>query len=161
MRRPTLIALLVGIVCAAFLAGTPRADNGPDLRGVWTLVSLTEEGKPVAMNAMMILTKQYYARVTVEKNRPKFEGFDFRKPEALTPEQLRLVAFTFPRSNSNGGTYRVEGDMFLFTATAHQNPNAEGQDFRRRIALTGTRLKMIQESGQKAEEVWERVEEGS
>jgi hypothetical protein len=153
-------------LAAAFLAAaavvSPSSAQQPshDLRGVWRLVSITDSGRNVPMNALMFLSATYYGRITVEKNRPKFEtGIDFRKPETLTPEQQRFVSMLFPRSNSNGGTYRVAGDTFHFTAIAHQNPNAEGQEFRRRIRRDGKRLRLIQESDRKAEEVWKRVEE--
>lgn len=153
-RQRVLAILLLGC-----LTTPARAQDAPDLRGVWRLVSITDSGRDVPMNALMFLTKQYYARVTVDKDREKFVGFDFRKPESLTLNQQRLVAMTFPRSNSNGGTYRVVGDTFYFTALAHQNPNAEGQEFRRKLELKGNRLRLVQESDRKAEEVWERVED--
>jgi len=149
------------VAFALLLATTGGAQQtSDDLRGVWKLTRLTEGGKDVPMNAFMFLSKTYYSRVTVEKDRPKFpKGFDFRKPETLTPEQQHTVALLFPRSNSNGGTYHVEGNTFFFTALAHQNPNAEGVEFRRRMELHGNTLRLVQEADRGADETWLRVED--
>jgi hypothetical protein len=150
--------VMVATLLAMAPAGQPVKPDR-DLRGVWTLQRQVRNGREVPMNALMLISRTHYARITVERDRPRFpEGFEFRKPEALTADQQRFVAALFPRSNSNGGTYRVSGNTFYFTAFAHQNPNAEGGEFRRTFELQGNRLELVQEGDRAAEEIWERVE---
>lgn len=130
-----------------------------DLRGVWKIVSYTRDGRQVPMEAMMIITEHHFARVLVEKNRKKFEGFNFRQIDKLTPEQQRLVAENFVRSNASAGTYRVEAGTFYFKSAAHHNPGAEGHEAKRRIDLKGDRLRLYGPAGSGVlEEIWERVE---
>jgi hypothetical protein len=151
--RVTMVALFL-------LAGAPLSDaqQAPDLRGVWKLVSYTRDGKVMAMDAQMIITAKYYSRVSAERNRRQFDGFDFRR-DKLTDQQARLVADTFPQSNSSAGTYRLEGDLFYFKTPIHQNPGAIGKESDRRFQLHGDRLLMSAEAGSGyVEEVWERVE---
>src|SRR5262249_55669882 len=123
------------------------------------LVSITQDGHDVPSNGWMVITKTHYARVVTEKGRDRLQDVPFRTPDKLTPEQQRLVASTLARSNSNAGTYRIAGDVWRFTSLAPSNPGAEGNEFRRKIELSGNRLRLIQESGTKADERWERVEE--
>jgi len=159
MSRRNYLAVAVALVLATFSIRSVFGQPTNDLRGVWKLVSITQEGKDVPTNGWMVITREHYIRVATEKGRPLLEGIPFRTPEKLTPEQQRLVAMTLPRSNSNAGTYHIDGNTFSFTSVAHSNPDAEGHDFHRKIELNGTHLRLIQETGTKADERWERVEE--
>lgn len=131
----------------------------PNLQGVWKCVSYVRDGRPVPIDAIMIISRGYFSRVESDHARPSLEGIDFRKPASLSPEQLRRVAESFPRANASAGTYRIEADTFFFTSMTHHNPDAVGHEAKRRIALTGDRLVLSGPAGSGVlEETWQRVE---
>ena len=147
------------IVGAVLHAQSPASPAAPDLRGVWKIVSYVRDGKPVEMDAVMIVTDRYFSRVESERNRPSLDGVDFRKVDALTPAQIRLVAEAFPRANAAAGTYRIEGQTFYFTSVAHHNPAAVGHEAKRTIDLRGDRLILSGPAGSGVlAETWERIE---
>ncbi len=158
-RRIRLSALGLGLALIACAITPSQAQQPYDLRGVWKLTSITLQGKDVPSNGWMIITKQYYVRVVTEKGRDTLRDVPFRTPEKLTPGQQRRVALTFPRSNDNGGTYYVKDGYWYFRALALNRPDIEGNEFRRRIELSGSKLRLVQETADKADERWERVEE--
>ena len=150
---------VVAICFTAAAAAATAATAQVDLRGVWKIVSYTRDGQPVPLEAMLIITERHFTRVLMEKGRPKFENFNFREPDKLTPEQRRIVAETYPRFNASAGTYRIEGNIFYFRSTAHHNPGAEGRESDRRFELKGDRLRMYARAGSgEVDELWERIE---
>ena len=152
---------LMTAACVALALAAPAAQQaaGRDLVGVWKLVSYTRDGKPLAMEAMLVITPKHFTRVLMEKDRPDFEGFDFRRVEKLTPDQLRVIAEAYPRFNASSGTWRVAGNVFYFTSTAHHNPGAVGRESDRTFELKGDRLRMYAQAGSgQVDEIWERVE---
>lgn len=161
MKAKRSLLLLFLLILPTVAAGIIPlgAQQQLDLQGVWKIVSYTRDGRKLEMEAMMVITRQHFTRVLMEKNRRKFEGFDFRQVEKLTPEQHRLVAEDFPRFNASAGTYRVEGDTFYFTSAAHHNPGAVGNESERKIDLKGDRLRLYGPAGSGVlDETWERVE---
>jgi len=151
--RPLLSSLL--IVCWIVPL---RAQETEDLRGVWTLVSYTRDGRSVDREAMMIITQHHFTRILTDKKRQKFD-FDFRQVDKLTAEQQRQVAESFPQFNASAGTYRMEAGTFYFTSSAHHNPGAVRNESKRRIDLKGDRVRLYGPAGSGyLEEIWERVE---
>lgn len=155
--RVALIVVLFASWTGCFRPDT-TAQSEPDLRGVWRNVSYSRDGKPVDLEAMMFISGSHFSRVSMERGRPPFE-FDFRAPDELTPEQIRQVAETFPRSNANAGTYRVADGVFHFQSLVHHNPGAVNNESERQMELNGDRLRFFGPAGSGyLEEVWERVE---
>jgi hypothetical protein len=150
------------LVCGAGAAASRQGGGAalsPDLRGVWKVVSYVRDGQTVPMDAMMIITGRHFSRVESERNRNPLEGIDFRRVDALSPAQIRLVAEAFARTNGSSGTYRVEGGTFYFTSVTHHNPAALGHEAQRKINLQGDRLKLSGPAGSGVlEETWERIE---
>src|SRR5688500_376670 len=108
------------------------------------------------MGGMLIITPRHFTRALMEKDRPSFAGFDFRQVHALTPEQTRLIAETYPRSNFAAGTWRLDGQTFYFTSTSHHNPDAVGRESDRAVELTGDRLRLSAKAGSgNVDERWE------
>jgi hypothetical protein len=166
IRRDTAFAICtvalsaaLGIVALHAAQGTAATPPPPDLRGVWRVVSYVRDGQPVEMDAMMIITGNHFSRVESERNRNKLEGIDFRRTDALTPAQMRLVAEAFPKTNAAAGTYRIENNVFYFTSVTHHNPAAVGHEAKRTIDLQGDRLTLSGPAGSGVlREVWERIE---
>ena len=160
MRRHSSLYLVVVVMIVAGLVTVARSRAAaPDLVGVWRLASYTRDGKALSMEAMLIITPKHFTRALMEKDRPSFAAFDFRRLDALTPDQVRLIAETYPRSNFSAGTWRVDGKVFYFTSTTHHNPDAVGRESDRTFELSGDRLRMQAQAGSGVvDERWERIE---
>ncbi len=159
MREKTLPFALLFFSAAVFCWFTPlQAQQQDDLRGVWRMVSYVRDGRPVQMEAMMLLTSSHFTRVLRQENRKKFD-FNFRQVDNLTPEQHRAMAEAFVLFNAAAGTYRIDGDICYFRSTVHHNPGAEGHEAKRNIDWNGDRLRLYGPAGSGVlEEIWERVE---
>lgn len=159
MRCRAIVVALATTFCLPIVSGQNRGEVARDLVGVWRLASYTRDGKPVPMEAMLIITPRHFTRTLMEKDRPSFAAFDFRQVGALTPAQTRLIAETYPRSNFSAGTWRVAGETFYFTSTSHHNPDAVGREADRAFELAGDKLRLSAKAGSGVvDERWERVE---
>jgi hypothetical protein len=159
MARGALILAAAALASLGVSVDAGRAPAATDLRGVWKVVSYVRDGKTVPMDAVMIVTPQHFSRVESERGRNALEGLDFRRPDTLTPEQLRIVAEAYSKTNASAGTYRTDADTFYFTSIVHHNPQAAGHEAKRKMALNGDRLILSGPAGSgELVETWERVE---
>jgi hypothetical protein len=160
MSARTALVVAAAVAASLGVAGeTQRPGASPDLRGVWKLASYVRDGKPVPMDAVMIITPGHFSRVESERDRNALDGIDFRHTDKLTPEQLRIVAEAYSKTNASAGTYRTDAGMFYFTSMVHHNPQAAGHEAKRKLSLNGDRLILSGPAGSgDLIETWERVE---
>jgi hypothetical protein len=159
IARGALILVAAALASLGVAADARRSPAVPDLRGVWRVVSYVRDGKTVPMDAVMIVTPGHFSRVESERDRNALEGVDFRRTDRLTPEQLRVVADAYSKTNASAGTYRIDADTFYFTSIVHHNPQAAGHEAKRKLMLNGDRLVLSGPAGSgDLVETWERVE---